>query len=423
MAKKKNKIHIKKSKRGTFIKAAKKKGMSTQAFASLVLANKDKYSSAMVKKANFAKNSTKFKHQIGGDINKQQGGKIVRAPRGYHWMKQSSNDYNLMRHEDNFIPHTKASQEVKFPIQKRHQLGGDLTFPNAKSYNQIGTIPNNKINHTPSTMKRNEGRPIMNYRDKGLFQSGGSINISSIDQNQFLHPADSNRLSYKTNPIGTSIMIRNKYQYPALHLPVLKTKNTNRFNIDLGKKGFKAKANYQVNPNLSITGQFKYKTKRGPHGQVGLKYTPNTYQQGGNIASTEQEFKNGLNDGINVFQFPGKGLKKMTMNPESGAIEYPVDYKGYTDGEQTDQGTANPGEDFSVNGDTVVETPNLSEMDFNAAIAYANKNKLPIFRWRENDYPIKKHMKRRKKMQDGGMFSSKVTNKVKLDPGFSPDIQ
>ena len=48
------KIRIKDSKKGTFTAAAKKRGMSVQAFASKVLANKDKYSPAMVKKANFA---------------------------------------------------------------------------------------------------------------------------------------------------------------------------------------------------------------------------------------------------------------------------------------------------------------------------------------------------------------------------------
>lgn len=60
------KIHIKPSKRGTFTAAAKKHGKSVQAFASRVLANKDKYSSAMVKKANFARNASKWKHGTGG---------------------------------------------------------------------------------------------------------------------------------------------------------------------------------------------------------------------------------------------------------------------------------------------------------------------------------------------------------------------
>lgn len=55
-------IHIAPSKRGTFAAAATKHGMSVQGFASRVLANKENYSPAMVKKANFAKNASKWNH-------------------------------------------------------------------------------------------------------------------------------------------------------------------------------------------------------------------------------------------------------------------------------------------------------------------------------------------------------------------------
>lgn len=59
---KKSGIHIKKSKEGSFTAAAKARGMTVAHFAALVLANKDKYSAAMVKKANFARNARKWKH-------------------------------------------------------------------------------------------------------------------------------------------------------------------------------------------------------------------------------------------------------------------------------------------------------------------------------------------------------------------------
>lgn len=59
-------IHIKKSHRGLFTKEAKEHGMGVQEFASHVLANKDKYSSEVVKRANFARNATKF--ALGGDM-------------------------------------------------------------------------------------------------------------------------------------------------------------------------------------------------------------------------------------------------------------------------------------------------------------------------------------------------------------------
>lgn len=60
-------IHIQPSKRGTFTAAAKKHGKGVQEFARQVLANKENYSSAMVKKANFARNASKW-HADGGRL-------------------------------------------------------------------------------------------------------------------------------------------------------------------------------------------------------------------------------------------------------------------------------------------------------------------------------------------------------------------
>lgn len=55
----KSKIHIKESKKGTFTDAAKKAGMSVQAYAKKVLSSKTA-SLAMKKKANFARNASKW---------------------------------------------------------------------------------------------------------------------------------------------------------------------------------------------------------------------------------------------------------------------------------------------------------------------------------------------------------------------------
>lgn len=60
------KIYIKPSKRGTFTAAAKKRGKGVQEFARQVLANKENYSPAMVKKANFARNFGGRKKANGG---------------------------------------------------------------------------------------------------------------------------------------------------------------------------------------------------------------------------------------------------------------------------------------------------------------------------------------------------------------------
>lgn len=61
-------INIKPSKRGTFTRAAEKHNMGVQEFANHVLNNKENYSNAMIKKANFAKNAAGWKHAFGGDL-------------------------------------------------------------------------------------------------------------------------------------------------------------------------------------------------------------------------------------------------------------------------------------------------------------------------------------------------------------------
>jgi len=56
-------IHIKKANRGKFTAAAKRAGMGVQAYARKILsAPKGKYSATLRKRANFARNASKFKH-------------------------------------------------------------------------------------------------------------------------------------------------------------------------------------------------------------------------------------------------------------------------------------------------------------------------------------------------------------------------
>jgi hypothetical protein len=61
-------IHIKPENKGKFTSWAKSHGMGVQEAASHVMANKDKYSSTVVKRANFAKNASKWKHAEGGEV-------------------------------------------------------------------------------------------------------------------------------------------------------------------------------------------------------------------------------------------------------------------------------------------------------------------------------------------------------------------
>jgi hypothetical protein len=75
-------IHIKPENKGKFTSWAESHGMGVQEAASHVMANKEDYSSTIVKRANFAKNASKWKHQDGGTINRSlnqysQGGNMT----------------------------------------------------------------------------------------------------------------------------------------------------------------------------------------------------------------------------------------------------------------------------------------------------------------------------------------------------------
>lgn len=61
-------INIKKKNRGKFTESANRAGMGVQEYARHVLANRDKYSSTLVKRANFARNAAGWKHAEGGPI-------------------------------------------------------------------------------------------------------------------------------------------------------------------------------------------------------------------------------------------------------------------------------------------------------------------------------------------------------------------
>lgn len=70
-------IHIKPENRGKFTASASRAGMGVQEFASHVLANKEDYSSTQVKRANFARNASKW-HAHGGVLSymgKARGGR------------------------------------------------------------------------------------------------------------------------------------------------------------------------------------------------------------------------------------------------------------------------------------------------------------------------------------------------------------
>lgn len=107
------KIYIKPSKRGTFTKAAKSRGLGVQEFASKVLANPDDYSEAMRKKAQFAKNASKWKHADGGPLfNEFSNGLVIISNGGTH--EENPNEGIQVGIDPQGIPNLVEEGEVIF---------------------------------------------------------------------------------------------------------------------------------------------------------------------------------------------------------------------------------------------------------------------------------------------------------------------
>lgn len=101
-------IHIKKANRGKFTSWAKSHGMGVQEAASHVMANKGNYSPTVVKRANFAKNASKWHHADGGSIKGYAtGGRVEKA-------SLSDNDPNKVNPDVAYVVRTKGGDYPVF---------------------------------------------------------------------------------------------------------------------------------------------------------------------------------------------------------------------------------------------------------------------------------------------------------------------
>lgn len=98
----------------------------------------------------------------------------------------------------------------------------------------------------------------------------------------------------------------------------------------------------------------------------------------GGVAQTREDYEMGLLNGKNIFPFSHSGPHNMTMNPKGNSIPYPVIYAGYDRNNMVDFGIAQPNQDFTVIGDTVVEYPLLK---------YQMGNLVPESSWQKMGKP------------------------------------
>jgi hypothetical protein len=119
MSKAKSGIHIKESKKGTFTAAATKRGKGVQEFASQVLANKENYSPAMVKKANFARNAAKWnKAEDGMQVDQNQQIQQV-AQMVAQALQQGANPNQILQMlVQQGVPQQAAQQVIQMVMQQ-----------------------------------------------------------------------------------------------------------------------------------------------------------------------------------------------------------------------------------------------------------------------------------------------------------------
>lgn len=194
-------IHIAENKKGTFTAAATRHYMGVQEFANKVLANKDNYSPAMVKKANFARNFGGHKKEEGGNL--YPDGSWMNTLRAYNygnndlnwnfnnWMNPWSNpiwEYTKPGNTNNhYVPiDISRDQVIKAENQKNYQdfikamnLDATEVDPNevAKAYMNFYdskvTNPGNKF-YTDGTLRsdwRDYAKRIMTDHIAGIGHS------------------------------------------------------------------------------------------------------------------------------------------------------------------------------------------------------------------------------------------------------------
>lgn len=164
-------IHINPSKRGTFTAAAKKHGKSVQSFASQVLANKENYSPAMVKKANFARNAAKW-HSFGGDLNTNGGdfsnGLIMIGNGGTH--EENPMEGVQMGMDAQGIPNLVEEGEVIF---NDYVFSDRMNVPNSMR-SSLGLSKDKNLTFAKAAKKLSkeaEERPNDPISKRGLFDS------------------------------------------------------------------------------------------------------------------------------------------------------------------------------------------------------------------------------------------------------------
>lgn len=154
-------IMIKKENRGKFTESANRANMGVQEYARHILANKEDYSPTLIKRANFARNATKW-NAFGGDLNTyggtynggleyiDNGGTHEQNPfNGVPMGTDRNGTPNLVEEGETIWNDYVFSNRLKVPetLTKKYKLNKDITFAEAskKLGKEIEETPNDPI--------------------------------------------------------------------------------------------------------------------------------------------------------------------------------------------------------------------------------------------------------------------------------------
>jgi hypothetical protein len=166
---------------GKFSEWAKRHGMGVQEAAQHVLANKDRYSSAVVKQANFARNAAKWKHAYGGAVPlMQQGGDVAleydiddipsNRRKRFYWNDPRVDSVLQANKQLNFVD--RYLYPTKYPVLARNDDGTESTkmkYDERKGYSTHSMMSADRsvfptvVQLPDGSMKRLEPEDAINY--------------------------------------------------------------------------------------------------------------------------------------------------------------------------------------------------------------------------------------------------------------------
>jgi hypothetical protein len=163
-------IHIKPENKGKFTSWAKSHGMGVQEAASHVMANKEDYSSTIVKRANFAKNASKWKHQDGGTVkrslNQYQNG-------GTYHLTSTQGQLNKFNNSGIQNNSTMTGNNNSGQSSQGGNMTGPIQLGSMLGTMAIDQLPNNQITDI-------EGNPIGDYEGMGKSIGKGAMKGAGI---------------------------------------------------------------------------------------------------------------------------------------------------------------------------------------------------------------------------------------------------